>query len=107
MRKKSLQFDCQVKAPETLGNKPLCATLAEVLQHYAYAAYPVGGSECAQASREAVLTLANNFTTCQTILELRPRQRPMLKSAIQWYYTDYKHEPALAEWLLQQLNEMS
>lgn len=104
MRKKSLQFDCQAKSPETLGGKPLGAILVDVLQHYAYAAYPVGGSECAQASREAVLTLANNFATCQTKLELRPRQRPLLKSAIQWYYTDYNHEPALAEWLLQQFN---
>ncbi|HHC73999.1 MAG TPA: hypothetical protein ENK78_02845 [Thiothrix sp.] len=104
MRKKSLPLNCQAQAPSELSSKTLGQLLAEVLQHYAYAAYPVGGSECAQASREAVLTLANHFADCDTVLELRPRQRPILKNAIQWYYTDYQPNPLLASWLLQQFS---
>ncbi|MGV6808537.1 MAG: hypothetical protein ACWA5U_01550 [bacterium] len=104
MKKKSLSLHCQAQAPSALSTQTLGKLLAEVLQHYAYAAYPIGGSECAQASREAVLTLSSRFATCETVLELRPRQRPILKSAIQWYYTDYQPNPSLAAWLSQQLS---
>ncbi len=68
---------------ETVG---LIATSIRV---YADAAYPPGGSECAQATNQTLKDLAIKFSqsTEQGVL-LKKRQLPFVKAAIRWYYSD-------------------
>ncbi|MGV6859113.1 MAG: hypothetical protein ACWA5X_09075 [bacterium] len=75
--------------------------LVEVIEHYVEAAYPPGGSQCAAATREAFMTLKEALK--KNSLEGPPvyistRQRPMLKSAVKWFYTESNqtHEPLFA-----------
>ena len=59
--------------------------LAQALRAYVDAAYPAGGSECAQVARE---TLRDTAAACAAHpggpLQLRKRQVPQIKAAIQW-----------------------
>lgn len=65
-------------------------TLAEALGRavaaYAYAAFPPGGSECAQVSRAALLDTARG---CMEhgggALRVRRRQLAQLRAAVRWY----------------------
>jgi hypothetical protein len=63
--------------------------LATAVREFALAAYPPGGSECAQAAREALLETAK---LCAAhgggSLSLRRRQLPQLRSAIAWYFSE-------------------
>jgi hypothetical protein len=85
MKHKMLTIEC----PDNLRE-----TLATVITQYAYAAYPPGGSECAQASREALQTLAQNIkpemtnSTDDSYFTMKARQRSILKGAINWYFTE-------------------
>lgn len=55
---------------------------------YADAAYPAGGSECAQASNQSLKQLADAIRNSSHIpFSYKKRQRPMLKAAIQWFYS--------------------
>ena len=73
--------------------------LARALAEYAYAAYPPGGSECAQVSRETLLTSAQevaNHAADSDGATLSRRQRVLLKAAVQWYFSaDGPGEPGL------------
>lgn len=69
------------------GAHGLGRTLANVLEHYAQAAYPVGGSDCAAASREALQELAAKIKK-EEIVNINSRQRPLLKSALKWFYAE-------------------
>lgn len=65
--------------------------LAEALGVYAHAAYPPGGSECAQVAREVLQTSAQTIAAdaaTPTGAELSRRQRSMIKAAVQWYFSD-------------------
>jgi hypothetical protein len=67
------------------------ARLAEALAAYAYAAFPPGGSECAQVSRETLLESARQIAeraATETGAQLRRRQRKVFRSALQWYFSD-------------------
>jgi hypothetical protein len=59
--------------------------LAQALRAYVDAAYPPGGSECTQVARE---TLLDTAVSCAAhpggALQLRKRQVPQIKAAIQW-----------------------
>jgi len=72
--------------------------LAEALTAYAYAAFPPGGSECAQVSRETLLESARLLVgqaTTDAGAQLRRRQRGVFKSALQWYFSqDGPGDPA-------------
>jgi hypothetical protein len=72
--------------------------LAAVVREFALAAYPPGGSDCAQAAREALLDTADrcaNHTGGN--LSLPKRQLPQLRSAVAWYFSDREPgNPALA-----------
>ena len=74
------------------------AQLAEALATYAHAAFPPGGSECAQVSRETLLASARQVAEQAATVngaELRRRQRKVFKSAIQWYFSaDGPGDPA-------------
>lgn len=67
----------------------LAGALAEAITAYAHAAFPDGGSECAQVSREALLDTAR---LCQAHrggpLTLRKRQLPQLRAAVDWYFSE-------------------
>ena len=60
--------------------------LAMVVRAYAVAAYPMGGSECAQAAREA---LDDAAARCDLHhggqLMLRKRLLPQLRAAVRWF----------------------
>ena len=63
--------------------------LAEAIEVYAHAAYPIGGSDCAQVAREALLDSAKAFSSLETygIVQVRKRQRRPLKAAVDWYFS--------------------
>jgi hypothetical protein len=67
--------------PEQAGEAALA------LETYALAAYPPGGSECAQVARQALLDSARLIRENGAGADLRKRQRAMLKSGIAWYYS--------------------
>ena len=69
------------------GEAGVAEALANVIRHYAHAAYPVGGSDCAATTRMALLELAYKVTA-EVNIDISTRQRPMLKSAIEWFYTE-------------------
>jgi len=65
--------------------------LAEVLGVYAQAAYPTGGSECAQVARETLLESARTIAAAVAggrPAELRRRQRSHFKAAVSWYFSE-------------------
>jgi len=95
MKKRTLNFSCADN---------LCENLATVIKYYAHAAFPIGGSECAQATRESLLDMAQrlNVTLEQSIV-LNRRQVPMLKSAVKWYFSEVKQDNRLEQRLLKQL----
>ncbi len=63
---------------------------AEAIRRYAEAAYPPGGSECAQVAHEALNDSARAIAQAHqrapaTEIEFPRRQRVMLKAALDWY----------------------
>ncbi|WP_299871720.1 hypothetical protein [uncultured Cocleimonas sp.] len=81
MRKRTFIFDTSAGAGKALF---------KVLQHYADAAYPKGGSDCAAASREALLLIANKIESAENdnYCEISTRQRPILNAAVNWYFKE-------------------
>lgn len=76
------------------GADGVAEMLITILNHYANVAYPIGGSECAAASREALQVIANNIHEAEQLSEMAEisrRQRPMLKSAVKWFYTQSEY----------------
>ena len=66
-------------------------TLAQVLRIYADAAYPQGGSECTQATRASLQQLAQQIAETSARHEnlmLSKRQLPLLRSAVEWYFSE-------------------
>jgi hypothetical protein len=80
VKSKTHEFDCDAR---------LATALARAISAYAHAAFPEGGSECAQVSREALLDTAR---LCQAHasgrLAVRRRQLAQLRSAVNWYFTE-------------------
>lgn len=95
MRKRTFTFDGRQGAGETL---------AYIVEYYAQVAYPVGGSDCAAASREALQELSAKIKT-EDVVDINTRQRPLLKSALNWFYTEQIEvmDNALYERILSQL----
>lgn len=78
--------------------------LKKVITTYAHAAYPVGGSDCAAATRQALLDVADQLLDSERV-EISARQRPMLKSAVNWYFTEVeKDNSGMQEMLINQLS---
>ena len=78
MRKRTFIFD---------GSEGVGGMLIAILNYYADVAYPLGGSDCAAASREAIQAIADKIKLGE-LAEISRRQRPMLKSAVKWFYTE-------------------
>jgi len=57
MKKRVFYFD---------GSDGMAEMMVVVLKHYADVAYPIGGSDCAAASREALQTIATNIMQAQS-----------------------------------------
>jgi len=78
-RKISLHCDIAVK-------DVACAAIRD----YAHAAYPEGGSECAQVARYTLLELAADIdagiTAHSEMVEISKRPRAMLKAAFEYYF---------------------
>jgi len=77
---------------------------------YADAAYPQGGSECAQASNQSLKQLAQAIHNSPQIpFNYKKRQKPMLKAAIRWFYSadnPIEHDASIqAETLINKLIE--
>jgi len=65
--------------------------LAEALSSYAQAAYPPGGSECAQVARESLLESAREIASNAAGpagATLSRRQRAIMKAGVRWYFSD-------------------
>ncbi|MGD2081461.1 MAG: hypothetical protein PVF91_00750 [Chromatiales bacterium] len=61
--------------------------LCEAVRGFADAAYPPGGSDCAQAARAALLGVAEALkSTTAPETEVSVRVRAMLKSAVRWHF---------------------
>jgi len=64
--------------------------LCRALREYAHAAYPEGGSDCAQVARYTLLELAQlidaGITPGHPQVEISRRPRAMVKAAIDYYY---------------------
>ncbi|MGD8956619.1 MAG: hypothetical protein PVJ03_04745 [Chromatiaceae bacterium] len=77
MRQKTVTFMCDAAAAQQL---------AMMVRAYVDAAYPRGGSECAQAAREA---LEDAAARCERHpggqLTLRKRLLPQLRAALRWF----------------------
>ncbi len=74
-----------------------CALLCTAIRQYAEAAFPLGGSECAQASRDELNRLAERLARQQAdsgTIELAGRQRGMLRGVVKSYFAQLSDDPA-------------
>ena len=78
MKKRIFTFD---------GSGGAAQAMHAVLNHYANVAYPQGGSDCAATARQALMEIVDRITQNE-LCEISRRQRPMLKSAVKWFYTE-------------------
>lgn len=94
MKKRTFSIDCS-------NEKEHCQALHHLLTLFINTAFPPFGSECAQATRESLLELnariANNRGSC----EINTRQRPLLKTAISWYFEEIETDKEKQQTLLQ------
>ena len=64
--------------------------IASAVFIYADAAYPPGGSECAQATNQTLKDLAGRISrSAEQAFILKKRQLPLIKAAIRWYYSEH------------------
>ena len=76
------------------GSNGAAEMMVAILNHYANISYPIGGSDCAAASREALQSIAQNISQANSAgekAEISRRQRPMLKSVVTWFYTESEY----------------
>ena len=91
--------------------------LCTAIREYAHAAYPEGGSECAQLARYTLLELAAGIEAGLSgenkSIEVSKRPRAMVRAALEYYFNRADeargltsiHQRALFDNLLQQLTE--
>jgi len=64
--------------------------LCRAIREYAHAAYPAGGSDCAQVARYTLLELAQQIDTGispeQHRVDISRRPRAMIKAAIEYFF---------------------
>ncbi|MCF6189868.1 MAG: hypothetical protein L3J51_05290 [Cocleimonas sp.] len=76
------------------GSEGATEMMVAILNHYADVAFPLGGSDCAAASREALQSISAKLLQAQAEgldAEINRRQRPMLKSAVTWFYAESEY----------------
>lgn len=80
MKRKTVKIACDAPTAQQLGT---------AIRAYTNAAYPVGGSECAQVARAALLDAAESCDAHQSgDLALRRRQLALLRACVRWYFTE-------------------
>ena len=69
---------------------PVRDVLCAAIREYAHAAYPQGGSECAQTARYTLLELAADIhagiSADSTSVEISKRPKAMVRAAIGYYF---------------------
>ncbi len=76
MKTRTVEFAC---------DRTAAITLAGAVRAYADAAYPPGGSECAQVARETLHDAASHCAAHPGgILQLRKRLMPQIRAALTW-----------------------
>jgi len=69
---------------------PVRDILCTAIREYAHAAYPEGGSDCAQLARYTLLELAAEINAGisaeKTSVEISKRPRAMVKAALEYYF---------------------
>ncbi len=74
------------------------AILCTAIREYAHAAYPPGGSDCAQVARYTLLELANQIEAGSAgaagVVEISRRPRAMIRAALQYHFdrADAEHD---------------
>jgi hypothetical protein len=97
MRNRTVELPCDAGVAHGLGR---------AIRAYAHAAYPPGGSECAQVAREALLDVARQCDAHHSgSLALRKRTLPQLRAAVRWWLStadpsDVESRPDLEELLM-------
>jgi hypothetical protein len=81
MKKRTFSIDCT-------NEKKSCQLLHTVLTAFIDIAFPPNGSECAQATRSSLLELSLLIKTSDGLCGISTRQRPLLKTAINWYFEE-------------------
>lgn len=84
MKKRTFKFN---------GSDGAAEALITVLKHYVDIAYPRSGSDCAATARQALRDIIDKISNDQ-ICEISRRQRPMLKAAVKWFYTESEYANA-------------
>ncbi len=78
---RTIRLSCDVTVKDIL-----CTAIRE----YAYAVYPVGGSECAQTARYTLLELASDIDAAITgdseTAEISRRPKAMVRAALEYYF---------------------
>lgn len=80
--------------------------LGIVIRSYGDAAFPPGGSVCAQASREALHSIGGNIEdhAARDGALVSSRQRRLLRSAMNWYFGEIEVIPRQQQVLLKLLD---
>lgn len=81
MKKRTFFIDCATENEQ-------CQMLYKLLILFIDAAFPPNGSECAQATRASLLALSSYIKASDGTCEISTRQRPLLKTAIRWYFEE-------------------
>ena len=73
--------------------------LCQAIREYALAAYPEGGSDCAQVARYTLLELAQQIdtgiTSAQPCIAISRRPRAMARAAIDYYFDRQEAESGI------------
>ena len=86
MKQKTLELDC---------SQPLARQLARAVRAYAEAAFPPGGSECTQVSRQTLVESAVAIAEHGGgSLRIRKRQVVQLRAAVRWYFREIAPDEA-------------
>ena len=81
MKKRTFTINCT-------SSNYLCKELQHILECFIDTAFPPNASECAQATRSSLQELSYNISISDGNCEVNTRQRPLLKTAINWYFED-------------------
>lgn len=94
MKKRTFSIDCS-------NENQYCQELHHLLTFFIDTAFPPFGSECAQATRESLLELTARIANNKGCCEINIRQRPLLKTAITWYFEEIENDNEKQQKLLQ------
>ncbi len=84
MKKRTFTINC-------VNDNDCCKELQHILACFINTAFPPNGSECAQATRSSLEELSHKIAANKPNCEINTRQRPLLKTAINWYFEEVTH----------------